>query len=293
MIITDLDFDKLKQKILNARGLDLSQYSKPYVERRINARFIALGINSIQEYLEVLNTKEEEYQDFLNAFSINTTEFFRDITVWNVIENKYFPETINRKAKSKSPVLSIWSCACSTGEEPYTIAILLNECLLRTGLKDKLQLKIIATDIDKDALKAAQKGEYPQQNMKNIPEQYKSKYFKKIENETKSSNFMPDFNNLYKISGEIAKMVDFRYHNFIKDTPPFFSADIIFCRNVIIYLKPEMKSCLIETFYRSLAPNGMLVLGKTELLLTNRDTGYFKFLDIKEHIFEKECIRRN
>ncbi|MFQ6055760.1 MAG: CheR family methyltransferase [Methanosarcinales archaeon] len=197
----------------------------------------------------------EEYEKLLKSLTINVTEFFRNPEVFKAFEKKVIPELASRKG-----YIRIWSVGCATGEEPYSIAMLFQ--------KNKIKnFKIYATDIDKNSLEEAMKGEYtklPNNDMK---------------------QFFTCMNGSYKVKDEIKYRVKFARHDVLSDKP-YKNMDVIFCRNMVIYLKTEAKKKLYMDFYDLLNKSGYLVLGKTELLLGEaRDR--FQVVDNVERIYQK------
>ncbi|OGS03765.1 MAG: hypothetical protein A2339_07775 [Elusimicrobia bacterium RIFOXYB12_FULL_50_12] len=277
------DFDKLKKKIFEDRGFDFNQYGQEYVKRRLNVRIMALGIarDDWQGYLKVIEKEQEaEYLKLFDAFSVNVTEFFRDATAWKALREKYLPMMIAEKLKVKPSHLRIWSAACSSGEEPYSVAMLMKEILPRG-----LTLSITATDIDDDALNKARQGIYKKEALKNAEAGFGpliQKYFREL-----PAPQQPLDSQKYQLSDEIRNMVVFQKHNFLSEQP-LAQIDIIFCRNVMIYLSPKVKEKLFETFYKALLPHGMFVVGKSEIIFLGKGKDYFYALDSKEHIYRKE-----
>jgi len=262
-------FEKLKEKIHTERGLDVSQYKENYLKRRIAVRTRALQINTYAGYIEFLEKNKNEYNELFDRLTINVTQFFRDPEVFIELENTILPEILENKARLKNS-LKIWSAGCSTGEEPYSVAISIEETLTRMNLK--IPYKIYATDLDESALKAAKEGIYQEKTMENMAQIRKSKYF--------SYN-----NGKYIISNYIKDNIKFINMNLME---PFLEKffDIILCRNVIIYFTRELQKRVMKFFYDSLAKNGILILGKTETMLIDFRT-LFQCINIKERIFKK------
>lgn len=282
-MINDL-FEALKKKIKTDRRFDLDQYGQDFVKRRINARLMSLKItqNDWGAYFKVLESDPEEYVKLFDCFSVNVTEFFRDISAWKALREKYLPAFLEGKRKKNSKTLKIWSAACSSGEEPYSIAM-----MLKGFVPGDIQISITASDIDSDALSKAKKGVYAADQLKNVEgfhSGFMEKYFKLLPKESSgpSNAFEKD---RYQISDQIKNMVLFIKHDFLADTP-LQDMDIIFCRNVMIYIAQKSKQALISVFNKALAPDGLLVIGKTEVLFTNE----FTSLDLKEHIYCKNQI---
>lgn len=289
----DYHFDRLKEKIFKERGFDLNLYSDKYVKRRINTRILGneLSQNAYEDYMKALDCKPEEYTKLFDALSVNVTEFFRDRTVWEKFYNKFLPPLIEEKLSQRMPTLRIWSAGCSTGEEPYSIAIMVREFLEKKDIKipsNKFLVTIIATDIDKDALDRAQKGIYIGESLKNVNKinpGWLKKYFRGEDGET--DFWTIGLEKKYQISDKIKKMVMFKQHNFISDKC-YESIDMIFCRNVIVYFSPEIKDKLIQRLYNSLVYHGFIILGKSELIFAWAGKCYFYPVDNKEHIYRKE-----
>lgn len=246
-------------------NLDLALYKEVQMQRRIESFIIKhLGILDYDEFIMKLNANIDLYDRFLEHITINVTEFYRNADIWNILSNKILTQLTARN------IINIWSSGCSSGEEPYTIAMI---------IKDKFpeaKVNIIATDIDKKVLKQAKRGVYNISSMKSLPIEFRHKYFKKITD-------TPTQKNMYEISDEIKNMINFRQHNMLQDKFPV-NLDLIICRNVVIYFKEKTKDDLYRRFHKSLNMNGFLFVGNTEQILNYRDIG-FKPQDI--FFFEK------
>ncbi|TAN59466.1 protein-glutamate O-methyltransferase CheR [bacterium] len=241
---------KILEFIREYKGVDLSSYRQSFLARRVRIRLSATKVKSCLEYTRLIEKKPEEFNLFLNELSINVTEFFRDPDVYSAFGNIVLSDIIRRKEASGARSLRVWSSACATGEEPYSIAILVAE-----ALKDKpdFTAKILASDVDAQALEAAAKGEY------------EAKFLQKIDPEILKKFFIPLGPARYRVREDIRKMVRFQAHNLFSE-PPFKYLDIIFCRNVLIYLNRAQAKELFIGFNRALSPGGYLVLGKVETL---------------------------
>ena len=175
-ICTDDGFIALKKDILKKRSLDCDQYKDSYLKRRFAVRMRARGVDTYAGYLHVLAKENSEYDLLMSDLTINVTQFFRDVNVFKALEEDIFPMLIYAKIKNKTPSIKIWSAGCSSGEEPYTVAILLHN-LLGEEL-DHFNVRIIGTDIDEDVLKMANEGKYQPRQVVNVPEEYLHRYFK-------------------------------------------------------------------------------------------------------------------
>ena len=187
----------------------------------------------------------ELYDSFINYLTINVSEFYRNPKQWELLAKEILPQL--SKVKNISD-LKIWSSACSTGDEPYTVVMILNEFIPLN------KIKVLATDIDLDAINKAKQGIYPARSIKDLPQKYLDKHFKKIDD----SN--------YQVSQEVRNCVDFRQLNLLSDTYPA-NVDIIICRNVLIYFTEEAKDMVFKKFSQSLAKDGILFIGSTEQII--------------------------
>jgi chemotaxis protein methyltransferase CheR len=260
-------FIKLKEMIHRERGLDVSQYKENYLKRRIAVRTRALSLKSYEEYINYLNSRPEEYNILLDKLTINVTQFFRDPEMFEAFEKNVLPEVFK---KSRGGI-KVWSAGCSSGEEPYTVAIAIEEAGLKAGIQN-IQYEIYATDIDEAVLYRAVNGQYEGRTLENLQKERIDKYFVRD-------------GNKYKASERIKKNIKFMRKNLME---PFKSSffDIVLCRNVIIYFTKELQKTVMEFFHDSLKEGGVLILGKTETMLLNMRDKY-KCIDIKERIFTK------
>lgn len=259
---------KILDYIHEYKGLDLSSYRANFLYRRLRLRIFSTKAKDYSEYITLLKNSPEEYNNFLDALSINVTEFFRDPDVFEAVKKVVLPELIARKEAQGNLSLRVWSSACASGEEPYSIAILIRQALKEKG---NFLVRIWASDIDNDALQKAKKAEYPAQELKNIDSEIIKKYF------------ISSSNNCYRPSDEIRQMVKFQTHNLFQRFP-FKCLDVIFCRNVLIYLDRRQTKELFHTFSQLLNPGGYLVLGKVETLW---DRDLFVPVDLRTKIYQK------
>jgi chemotaxis protein methyltransferase CheR len=270
-------FNKLIDIIYESTGLDCKAYNEDYIKRRINARILTnkLPENDYFAYTRYLEKNLEEVRHLFNALTINVTRFFRDSELWEFLRLDVFPKAIKELTERKARKLNIWSCGCSSGEEPYTIAIILKELTRHTGIVPK----IIATDIDEPSLDCAKKGVYPKTALTEVPNEFLLNSFEVTNNE-----------NLSAVAVPLKPYLSYVHHNFLNDSPPqpqeYF--DMIFCRNVIIYFTPEAKKKVLDLFFRALSPNGWLVIGKTEILNSNQLKGMFYSYNDIERVYRKE-----
>lgn len=240
----------LLRQIRRERGLDLSLYKASYLERRLAVRLRARGCPDHASYAQLLRREPEEYGPLLDALTINLTHFFRDATTYQAIEEHVLPALLQMRAAEQR--LCIWSAGCATGEEPYSLAILLREQMGRSLRHWKVS--ILATDVDADALEKARQalyGPFSFQGVNARHEAWIERYF--TSNATR------------QLDERVRQMVTFQHLDLVQDPPPQ-ELDLLLCRNVLIYFEHDLQERLYRAFYQALQPGGFLVLGKTEIL---------------------------
>lgn len=220
-------------------GLDLTLYKEAQMKRRLTSLRNKRGFYDFDSYYNALQQDKELLEEFVDRITINVSEFYRNPARWEVLEQKIIPELIKNKKE-----LHIWSAACSTGEEPFSLLMLFKDQF------PDVKVSITATDIDEKILERAKEGVYKPQSLKDLPEDKKSKYF-----------IFKD--GLYYIDNSLKKQVTFRKHNLLNDAYPV-NMDMIVCRNVLIYFTDPAKSTIYQAFSKSLRQEGMLFVGSTE-----------------------------
>lgn len=270
-------FKELETIIFNKLKLDCKEYNQSYIRRRVNARIISNNLtqDNYISYINLLKSNQDEMRELYDALTVNVTQFFRDITVWDVLAKDVIPKIVEEKKGKMDNSLNIWSCGCSSGEEPYSLAILLKEFCVKKGINPK----ITATDIDNLSLAKAKNGLYNIEALKTAPKEYILKYFRK-----KNVGDMVK----YEIDPSLKPMINFLNHNFMSEMPPRRNFDMVLCRNVIIYFTNTAKDKLMETFYDVLVENGWLILGKSEVLFTIKSKHNFYLYNNDERIYRKE-----
>lgn len=244
--------------------VDFSLYKESTVSRRLDRRMTINQISDIREYASFLQRVPSELNVLFRELLIGVTSFFRDPKIFEQISTEVIDDVI---AASEGRELRVWVSGCSTGEEAYTLAILLREGIVRAGVSR--DVKIFATDIDRDAIRFAATGAYPESIAADIPEEYLTKYFYKRDEQ-------------FQISRSIREMVVFAAHNLVKD-PPFTNIDMVSCRNLLIYLQMEAQQKVLQNFSFSLNNNGVLLLGSSETV--GDLTDLFDPIDAKNRIF--------
>ncbi|GEM_PF-230943 len=238
-------FDLLKIRILKAIGLRCGYYRESYIQRRIKYRMRKLGINSYWEYWRYLSAHDDEYEYLIRHLAINYSTFFRDPDVFHYFQNYILPDIL---AKKKS--LRILSAGCASGEEPYTIGIVINEAL-GPRLAD-FYIRIFAVDIDREAVEKAKLGEYSEKDLAGVNKNIIQRYF-------------ACYGNIFRINDNVRRLVRFTVADLTQNLH-YQNLDIIFCRNVLIYFDKPGQEHLLKNFYNALANDGYLILGKAELL---------------------------
>ncbi len=268
----EIAFKLLKKKIYEKTGIDCSLYKDTYLKRRIDLRMKAIGVGtSYNEYYRYLGKNPAEYDTLMDGITINVTEFFRDITTFDAFKNDVIPEVLAYKKKRKSKIIRIWSAACSIGEEPYTIGIILHE-KLGTEIKNFL-ISIQATDLDAKALNVAKAGIYDASALKKLKKFMVSRYFDAVEG------------GKYRIKSNVKQLVRFQQHDLISGKK-FLHFDVIFCRNVLIYFGKELQNQLFLDFYNALNDGGYLIIGRTETL-TGEAREKLLCVNTRERVYRK------
>jgi chemotaxis protein methyltransferase CheR len=238
-----MDYTQFKQEVLKMTTIDLNAYKENQMKRRIDALIRKYQCSGYDAFCALIKKDKEILERFTTYLTINVSEFFRNPSQWDTLEKDIFPLLLSKKRSIK-----IWSAACSTGDEPYSLAMMLGKFMPLS------QVKIIATDLDKEVLEKAKKGQYIEKSLANLPKDFKQKYF------TYSDG-------IYTIAPEIKNCISFEQHNLLKDAYPR-QVDLIVCRNVLIYFTEEAKDGVYKRFSEALAPEGILFVGSTEQIIT-------------------------
>ena len=244
------DYEYFKKEILALTSIDLNCYKEKQMKRRIDTLIAKHKIVGYDKYVLGLKTDKELFEEFVNYITINVSEFYRNPEQWKLMDEQVIPELIQKFGKN----LKIWSAACSTGDEPYSLVMALSKQLRLSNIK------IYATDLDKQVIAKAKVGLYSEKSITSVPDDLKKKFFTKV-------------GTSYKISDEIKARVEFKEHNLLKDTYPN-DYHLIVCRNVLIYFTEEAKDEVFRKFYKSLASGGILFIGSTEQIINYKEIGY-------------------
>lgn len=246
-------YEKFKKDVYSLTSIDLNCYKEKQMKRRIDTLITKNKVDSYDAYVDFIKKDKEKFEQFVNFLTINVSEFYRNPEQWEFLDKEVFPQLVERFGKN----LKIWSAACSTGDEPYSLVMALSKHVPIN------QIKIIATDIDKQVLDKARMGLYNEKSIASVPAEFKKKYFTQI-------------GSSYQISDEIKRRVEFKEHNLLKDPYPT-GCHLIVCRNVVIYFTEEAKDEIYKKFNQSLVKDGMLFIGSTEQIMNYRE------LNLKRH----------
>jgi two-component system, chemotaxis family, CheB/CheR fusion protein len=264
----DPQFQKIFALIRSATGHDFSHYKRSTIERRIERRLAVHQIDSLADYILFLQKYATEIETLFKNLVIGVTSFFRDPEAFNVVETQVLANLI--KAKRPEDILRLWVVGCSTGEEAYSLAILISEAMAK--LEKNINVQIFATDIDAAAIEFARKGLYPAGISENVSKERLGRFF-------------INEKGFFRIKKQIRDMVVFSIQNVIKD-PPFSRLDMVTCRNLMIYMDAKLQKKIIPTFHYTLNPGGTLLLGTSETI--GEFTDLFGPVDTKWRVYQRK-----
>ncbi|HRX16508.1 MAG: protein-glutamate O-methyltransferase CheR [Spirochaetes bacterium] len=270
--LTPEEFRKFADLIYSESGIFMKDSKITLLSNRLRRRLQSLELETFAEYYEYINSQKDrsrEIEELLDVVSTNETYFFRNERHFEALINNCLPEIA---AKKKEKVLRIWSAGCSTGEEPYTLAICVNECL---SLFPGWRIEIIASDIAHSVLDFAKKGCYSGRRIEKVSKTRLERYFDKV----------PDADGVFKVKSNVSKLVAFSRINLFKDPFPS-NIDIIFCRNVMIYFDNLHQRVLVGNFFRSINKDtGFFFIGHSETLhAISEDFSYVKIKDAPVYV---------
>ncbi len=261
------DFERLLQFLRETRGFDFSGYKRTTLLRRIEKRMTQVGASGHGVYLEYLEAHPDEFATLFNTILINVTSYFRDAAAWESLRAEILPRIIEGKAPYEP--IRVWSAGVASGEEAYSVAMLLCEVLGTSEYRERA--KIYATDVDEDALSRARQGRAAEKDLEEVPASLREKYFE------------PEGDH-YLLRGELRRSIIFGRHDLVQDAP-ISRIDLLVCRNTLMYFEPEAQARILARLHYALSEKGYLFLGKAEMLL-RRDT-LFVPVDLKQRIFSK------
>ncbi|WP_448266490.1 CheR family methyltransferase [Nostoc sp. DSM 114159] len=263
----DPKFENLLVYLRQSRGFDFTGYKRSTLIRRVLKRMQSLAIESFEEYQDYLEVYPEEFNHLFNTILINVTAFFRDSSAWEEIAEQILPNLINNKQAADQ--IRIWSAGCASGEEAYTLAMLMAQILGAEEFRQRV--KIYATDVDEDALNQARQAVYSVKDVQSIPDELRQKYFELV-------------GNRYVFRQDLRRSVIFGRHDLLQDAP-ISRLDLLVSRNTLMYFNSETQGRILARFHFALNDNGYLFLGKAEMLLMH--SNLFMPLDLKNRIFTK------
>jgi chemotaxis methyl-accepting protein methylase len=265
------DFSQLTRKISLDRGFGCASYKEKCLRRRIAVRMRARGVHTYEDYAKILDEDVAEYDRLLDALTINVTKLFRNWDAYASMAANVVPELWRRETAE----IRVWSAGCSSGDEPYSLAILFHRHAAVNGMLAQLsRVRILGTDIDRKCLDAAARGEFDEADFTDTPDDLRTRYFSPVEP--------------FTVVPKIRELVAFQYRDLLNQPPPIEHGrfDLIVCRNVLIYFDRDTQERLFEGFHEALAPGGFLVLGKVETLL-GKARSMFTPVDARERVFRR------
>lgn len=247
VFLTDAEFEEFRKLIYSESGITFSETNRSVLESRIREILRTKKLASVQEYFRLVSSDKDELTSLLDSVTTNLTRFFRNQAHFDALANYVLPEIIQRKSGSIDKKIRVWSAGCSTGEEPYTIAM-----VLKDKLPPSFQAEIVASDISLKCLMVAKTGFYSDDKVSGVPANYLPRFFEK-----KSGG--------WQVKKELMDMIRFDYHNLAHESH-LSNIDIVFCRNVIIYFDEAAQKSVIDSFWRAMANKSYLFIGHSESL---------------------------
>ena len=245
------EYNEFKKDVYKLTNINLDLYKERQMKRRIESLIMRKGFNGFEDFFKGMKQDVDLLHTFVTYLTINVSQFYRNPAQWETFDKEIVPYLIQNFGKK----ITIWSAACSTGDEPYTIAMILAKHLAIN------EFNVIATDIDDEVLKFAKEGVYSDKSLVDLPKEYFNKHFTQVN----------DGN--YKVSDELKSRISFKKHNLLEDSY-FNDVNMIVCRNVVIYFTDEAKDEVYKKFNRSLKENGILFIGSTEQILKSKELGF-------------------
>ncbi|HTB33627.1 MAG TPA: protein-glutamate O-methyltransferase CheR [bacterium] len=266
----DRGFDELKRRLIDMTGWDLGRFKEAYLRRRVATRVRATGSEDWRSYGELLKRDPLELEKLRDRLTVNVTEFFRDSDFWDVLEAEVLPPLLEAAAQGSRRELRVWSAGCSSGEEPYSLALM----FLKAAQKQAkgVRVRILASDIDEAVLARAKEGRYPAEALRLVPGAHRRDAF--LEDGAHS-----------RVAPWLRKAVAFRRLDLFSSPPPP-ALDLVLCRNVMIYFSRDLQQRLLRAFHQALRPGGYFATGKTETVL-GPARGGFQCTSARARIFQR------
>jgi two-component system CheB/CheR fusion protein len=263
----DPEFDELLLMLKETRGFDFIGYKRSTLMRRVRRRMDALSLVSISEYRDYLELEPGEFPKLFDSLLINVTGFFRDPAAWQALRDTVLPEVLSAKGPSRP--IRVWSAGCATGEEAYTLAIVLAELLGTDAFTNRV--KVYATDLDENALQVARAGVYTERQIADVDDGLRQKYLEPA-------------GPKYSFRRDLRRQIIFGHNDLTRDAP-ISRVDLLVARNTLMYFTAETQANIIRKFHFALADPGFLFLGKAEMLLNHADQ--FEPVDLRKRLFRK------
>lgn len=245
--LNDADFERYRTLIYDESGIHFSAANRTILESRLKERLRSAKLQTVGEYYDYVRRDPEELKVLLDSVTTNLTRFFRNQAHWQTFQHFVVPDLVERKKRVGDRKIRVWSAGCSTGEEPYTIAMVLNELLPAA-----FEHEITASDLSLKSVLTAKEGFYPEMRVNGVPEYYLNKYFEKRDGG-------------HKVADSVRNSIKFDYHN-LKNDSGLRNLDIVFCRNVLIYFDETAQKEAVERFWGAMAPFSYLFIGHSESL---------------------------
>jgi two-component system CheB/CheR fusion protein len=265
--LLDTTIDSLLAFVKDVRGFDFTGYKRSTIERRVARRMSEVGVERYGDYADYLELNPQEFASLFNTILINVTGFFRDPQTWEYMATEIVPAVIAARGPDAS--LRVWSAGCASGEEAYTIAMVLARVLGDEALRDRV--KIYATDVDEDALDQARHGAYLPNQLEDVPRDALERFFERTEQR-------------YVFRNDLRRSVIFGRNDLVQDAP-ISRIDLLVCRNTLMYFTAETQTQVLRRFHFALNDDGALLLGRSEMLVSHSDL--FTPVDLKRRLFRK------
>ena len=263
----DTTLDALLEFVRDVRGFDFTGYKRSTIQRRVAKRMMAVGVERYDDYIDYLELNGEEFAELFNALLINTTGFFRDPQTWEYLATEIAPQLL--AARAPDAALRVWCAGCASGEESYTVAMVLARVMGDRGFRERV--KIYATDIDEEALDQARHGAYPPRKIEDVPHDALERFFERTDQR-------------YVFRKDLRRCVIFGRNDLVQDAP-ISRIDLLVCRNTLMYFTAETQAQILRRFHFALDDDGYLLLGKSEMLITHTDL--FAPVELKRRVFRK------
>jgi two-component system, chemotaxis family, CheB/CheR fusion protein len=263
----EVNLEALLDFVKRNRGFDFTGYKRSSLERRIRKRMEEVGTESYAEYLDHLEVHQDEFAFLFNTILINVTAFFRDAATWEYLRGDVIPRLI--AARPADATIRVWCAGCASGEEAYTIAMVLADALGESAFRERV--KIYATDVDEEALQSARQASYSAKAVEAVPDDFRERFFER-------------YDSRYVFRQDLRRTVIFGRNDLVQDAP-ISRIDLLVCRNTLMYFNAETQAQILRRFHFGLDDEGVLILGKSEMLITHGDL--FQPVDLKRRVFRK------